>query len=154
MRIMKKIFVFILMAAAMISTSCLTLTENDALYEISVGLTGYSLGGTNPTGVAYQAAEELRGQMSDFSQRYLSEWVCTYNNNNTFQRQESDAVLKWEEALVAFQKIHDSFVTKYGNTPSDGSYYECSYKLYLRRTDPSKGDERVLESEEFLFEVK
>ncbi|MBP9987390.1 MAG: hypothetical protein KBT44_05670 [Bacteroidales bacterium] len=150
---MKKIFVFILMTAAMLTASCVFESENDAVYEISLGTTSYSVGGTNPAGVAYQAAEEVKAQVRDFSQHYLSQWVCTYTSNNTFQQQESDAVLKWEEALAAFQKIHDSFVTKYGSTPSDGSTYECTYKLYLKRNDPSKGDAVVCESA-FVFEIK
>ena len=153
-RTMKKIFAIVLMAAAMISTSCLEFSKTDAVYEISVGTTSYSVSGM-PGGEAYQAADDMRAQVRAFSDRYCSQWVVTYSGGTSFAREESAAVEDYEVALREFEKIHDSFVAKYGSTKTaDGTSLECTYKLYLKRNDPDKGDATVRQSEEFLFEVK
>lgn len=158
-RTMKKIFAIMLMAAAMISTSCLEFSKTDVVYEISVGTTSYSVSGM-PGGEAYQAADDLRAQVRAFSDRYCSQWVVTYSGSTSFAstsfaRAESAAVEDYEVALREFEKIHDSFVAKYGSTKTaDGTSLECTYKLYLKRNDPDKGDDTVRQSDEFLFEVK
>ncbi len=141
------------MAAAMISTSCLTQTENDAVYEISVGTTSYSVGGM-PGSEAYQAADGLRAKVRDFSQKYVRQWIVTYKNNSMFNSEENKAVADYESALQEFQKIHNAFKAEYAAPSTDGTSLECTYKLYLKRHDPDKGDDTVRQSDGFLFEVK
>lgn len=150
---MKKIFFLFLMAAAILCTSCLTETQTDILYEVKARMMSYSTQGFTD-GVAFQAKDEFSKLVKEFSDQYGQEWVVSCKSGAMYNRAEKDAVATYEAALKKFSELHDGFVAKYANVPSDGSEFKAVYTVCLKRFDPDKGDEMVRESEEFVFEVR